>query len=119
MFLKTFIRRCAGRALVLAVAFSLFESSQAISSEPTIDKQGRLLEVKPSEADPSVRQWDTASQIYYDPARKAGKVLLWLTGTGGTPEHGPDDFFNLALARGYRLISLSFISTPAVAQVCR
>jgi hypothetical protein len=53
----------------------------------------------------------------YDPAAKPGNVLLFLTGTGGRPP-GPLMFLRTAVAAGYRVISLSYDDTPAVAQVC-
>jgi hypothetical protein len=53
----------------------------------------------------------------YDRTAKPGQVLLFLTGTGGKPP-GPVDYLRTAVARGYRVVSLSYDDTPAVAQVC-
>ena len=45
-------------------------------------------------------------------------LLVWLGGTGGKPESGPQLFYEAALQRGYRLLALSYLNTPAVSQVC-
>lgn len=78
----------------------------------------KTLRIKPSEADPNVRNWDSVHVVYYDRAIKNSKILLWLTGTNGSTNHLPQSFFKTALDQGYRIIALSFISTPGVSQVC-
>ena len=78
----------------------------------------KIIKVKPSTADVSVTYWDSAHVVYYDPKIKNNSILLWLTGTGGTSNNVPTDFFKTALQQGYRVIALSFISVPAVAQLC-
>ncbi|MCT2409131.1 hypothetical protein NZD88_16405 [Chryseobacterium antibioticum] len=78
----------------------------------------KILKVRPSEADPTVRNWDSVHVVYYDRAIKNNKVLLWLTGTNGSTNNVPISFFKTALDQGYRIIALSFISTPGVSQVC-
>lgn len=78
----------------------------------------KTLRIKPSEADPNVRNWDSVHVVYYDRAIKNNKILLWLTGTNGSTNHLPQSFFKTALDQGYRIIALSFISTPGVSQVC-
>lgn len=80
--------------------------------------QYKIVSVKPSSTNPAIHTWDTAHIIYYDPAIKSNKILLWLTGTGGTTKNVPVEFFKTALSQGYRVIALSFISTPAVSQIC-
>ncbi|WP_052187020.1 BPSS1187 family protein [Chryseobacterium indologenes] len=78
----------------------------------------KTLRIKPSDADPSVRNWDSVHVVYYDRAIKNNKILLWLTGTNGSTNHMPQSFFKTALDQGYRIIALSFISTPGVSQIC-
>lgn len=78
----------------------------------------KIIKVKPSEADSSVRKWDSVHVVYYDKTIKNNKVLLWLTGTNGSTDNIPLNFFKTALDQGYRIIALSFISTPGVSQVC-
>lgn len=45
-------------------------------------------------------------------------LLVWLAGTGGDPLGAPSAFLRVALAKGYRIVALSYPTTPAVAQVC-
>ncbi|MEP6673893.1 MAG: hypothetical protein ABJA78_02015 [Ferruginibacter sp.] len=78
----------------------------------------KKLIVKPRITDAAIHNWDTAHIVYYDPAIKNNKILLWLTGTNGTTNNMPGDFLNLALEKGYRVIALSFISVPAVSEIC-
>ncbi len=78
----------------------------------------RKLAIKPSATDPTVTQWDTPSRVYYDRRVEGNELLLFLTGTSGTPDEQPGAFFHTANVQGYRIISLSFISEPAVGQVC-
>ncbi|WPO89265.1 BPSS1187 family protein [Chryseobacterium sp. HR92] len=94
-------------------------SMTAQSKEPFIDFTSyKILKIKPSETDPSVRNWDSVHVVYYDRSIKNNKILLWLTGTNGSTSHIPLNFFKTALAQGYRIIALSFISTPGVSQIC-
>ncbi len=91
----------------------------AQADRPSIDTTVyKTIRVKPSAADASVTYWDSAHAIYYDPKIRNNKLLLWLTGTGGSTNNVPVNFFKTALEQGYRIIALSFISVPAVAQIC-
>jgi hypothetical protein len=45
-------------------------------------------------------------------------LLIFLTGTGGASDRGPMPFFRTALGQGYRVVNLSYIDVPAVAQAC-
>lgn len=78
----------------------------------------KVLRVRPSSTDTSIKAWDYDHIIYYDPLVRDNKILLYLTGTGGTTKNVPANFFNVALEQGYRIIDLSFISSPGVSQVC-
>lgn len=102
-------------ALMLGNKNVLAQPGNAMASLPANYK---ILKIKPSDADPSIHYWDTAHTIYYDPEIKNNKILLWLTGTGGTSNHVPANFIKMALERGYRVIALSFISIPAGSQIC-
>lgn len=105
---------------ILLVMVSLSANLTAQKVSPTIDFSAyKRLKVKPSEADPSVKNWDSAHRVIYDKAIKNNKVLLWLTGTGGSTDHVPQSFFKTALDQGYRIIALSFMSAPGVSQVCK
>ena len=86
---------------------------------PAEDLKGYAeLDVKPSATDPSIRAYDLPSRVFYDPAKRDSKILLWLAGTKGTSEHFPKDLLELALAHSYRVIVLSYITDPAVSQEC-
>lgn len=101
------------------VFISSYVNLTAQKRSPAIDFSGyKILKVKPSEADPSVKKWDSVHIVYYDKAIKNNKVLLWLTGTMGSTDHIPLNFLKTALDQGYRVIALSFISNPGVSQVC-
>lgn len=74
--------------------------------------------VAPQALDARVRAGDPPHWLAYEPATPAQPLLVWLTGTGGKPQPGPQLFFQAVREQGYRLISLSFHTTPAVSQVC-
>lgn len=104
--------------LVLFLTFTIQGFSQN-SNRPFIDStKYKKLSVKPGLTNPAIHNWDTAHVVYYDPDIKTNKILLWLAGTNGTPLSVPVDFFNTALAQGYRVIALSYITVPAIAQIC-
>ncbi|MBV8117519.1 MAG: hypothetical protein JOY69_06960 [Candidatus Eremiobacteraeota bacterium] len=73
--------------------------------------------MKPSATDARITNSDVPHVVIYDRAAPAGNLLLFMPGTGGEPP-GPLHFLNGAVAHGYRVISLSYVDTPAVAQVC-
>lgn len=79
----------------------------------------KVLEVRPSATNSAITQWDSTHVVYYNPKITNNKLLLWMTGTGGTGKHIPRAFFNTALEQGYRIIALSFISRPAIAAICK
>jgi len=88
-------------------------------NRPLIDTlQYKIIRVKPSATDPAIHNFDTAHVIYFNPGIKTNKLLLWLTGTNGTTNNIPVEFFITALGQGYRIIALSYISVPAVSQIC-
>lgn len=101
--------------LFLLLGFNLKQSSTAT---PVIDPRFKVLKVNPSITDNSITAFDNPHVIIYDPTIKTGKLLVFLPGTGGTPEHASPYFFNTVVEQGYRLIALSYFDTPAVAQVC-
>lgn len=74
--------------------------------------------VKPSDTDPAIRRFDDYHYVLNGPTPPADAALLvWLTGTGGQPP-GPVPFLKVAAGAGYRVISLSYDDTPAVAVYC-
>lgn len=77
------------------------------------------LEVAPAQLDPRVDA-DTLPHVvrWDDAAPAAAPLLVWLAGTGGRSTGGPQELFATVLAEGYRLVVLSYPTTPAVAQAC-
>lgn len=107
-----------GIALIMyACVYAQTTSEESLSLDNV--SQYRHFMIKPSNTDSDIINWDTASQIYYDPDLGKNNLLLWLAGTKGTPEHSPEAFLKVALEQGYRIISLSYVTEPAVAQVCK
>ncbi len=76
------------------------------------------LKVIPSETDFSIVNGNDPHLVMYYRKAKQGKLLLFMTGTGGFAAKGPADFYKTTIDQGYRLISLSYVDTPAVSQVC-
>ncbi len=79
----------------------------------------KIVRVKPSATNVTIHTWDTAHAVYYDAKIKNNKILLWLAGTNGTALNVPVEFFNTALNQGYKIIALSYITVPAVSQLCK
>lgn len=78
----------------------------------------RRIDVKPSGTDPGITAFDHEHCVVYDPRDEDADLLVFLVGTADKPMAGPQGFFEAALGQGYRLVVLTYISYPAVAQVC-
>ncbi len=74
--------------------------------------------ITPSTTDSSITSFDSPHLVVYNPSIKQGKLLIFLTGTGGIPPKKPNDFFLTAIEQGYRVISLSYFNLPAGVVVC-
>jgi len=108
------------RRIGLGVKLAAIMLIIAIGSCTTIGNASPIkLKVSPSETDPAITKADESHIILRDGNGGSEHLLLWLTGTGGTPGEGAGPFFKTALANGYRVIGLSYIDTPAVAQICQ
>lgn len=104
-------------ALLLMVSATVLQAQR--QPAPSIDTaKYKRLSVKPSKTNAAIHAWDTTHVIYHDPSVRSNKILLWLAGTNGTPLNVPAELFSTALAQGYRVIALSYMTVPAVAQVC-
>ena len=108
---------------LLQLAVLLVVSTAALPAQrqsvPSIDTvKYNALRVKPSATNASIHAWDTTHVVYYDSSVKSNRLLLWLAGTNGTPSSVPVELFKTALAQGYRVIALSYMTVPAVSQVC-
>lgn len=77
------------------------------------------LDVAPSALDPRVAATTPPHGVRWREAAPPGApILVWLAGTGGESTGGPQAFFDTVVAEGYRLVILSYPTTPAVAQAC-
>lgn len=97
-------------AVVLAV-------SVAPCASATVDRQ----DVQPSATDSTISAGTQPHIVYSERASAPGPLLVFIPGTGGkTPKTAEIEqaFIETALAHGYRVIILSYIDTPAIAQVC-
>ncbi len=86
----------------------------ALFPEPNV-----VLTIKPSKTDARITAADTPHFIVYDESIKQGKLLLFLPGTNGIATRGPKKLFYTAVQQGYQVINLSYINTPAIAQICK
>jgi hypothetical protein len=77
----------------------------------------RLL-IAPHATDERLSGADAAHLVVYEAGSTGAPLLVWLAGTGGKPDNGPELFYQAALQQGYRLLALSYLNTPAVSQVC-
>lgn len=116
------------RSLTTIAAFTMFALMPMLpatvvhaqpQTAPSIDSvKHKIVRVKPSQTNAAIHAWDTTHVVFYDPTIRSNKLLLWMAGTNGTPLSVPTALFNTALAQGYRIIALSYITVPAISQVC-
>ena len=90
--------------------------AQAINSAPGLNV---ILEIEPSKTDAQITSADTPHFVAYNPSNNNGTLFLFLPGTNGIALKGPKDLFYTAIEQGYAVINLSYVNTPAVAQICR
>ena len=103
----------------MALAAMLAVAPAAMAETPEASASGIVeLEVKPSSADPAISAFDHPHRVLYDPRRRDGNLLVFLSGTSERPGPGPQAFLRTAVAQGYRVVNLAYISYPAVSQVC-
>lgn len=81
--------------------------------------QAQSLKIMPHETDTAIAQKSPAHWVMRPSQLKGdAPLLVWLSGTDGTPETGPALFYRTVLEQDFKLIALSYNSTPAVSQVC-
>lgn len=73
-------------------------------------------EIKPSEADSAVRDFDSPNIVISNSSSSA-PLVVFMPGTHGEPSRGRD-LLEVVAGQGYRVIGLEYDDTPAVAQVC-
>jgi hypothetical protein len=114
------VRRLRLTAFALLVVTVAPVCAGAVSQEISlglVDRGYTALAIQPSDTDPTISAQNLDHIVIYDRTAKPGNILLFLTGTGGVPP-GPLRFLNRAVEHGYRAINLSYVDTPAVAQIC-
>ena len=74
-------------------------------------------QVRPSDVDPRVRQFDDPSLVFDTQAPPGAPLVVFFPGTDGTPERS-HDFLSVVAGQGYRVIGLEYDDTPAVSQTC-
>ncbi|WP_105047781.1 BPSS1187 family protein [Polaribacter butkevichii] len=102
----------------LAFIFFSYNFTFAQSSKG-FPKEYKVLNVKPSTTDSKIKEANSPHLIVYNPEAKQGKLLFFMPGTGGVALKGPRALFATAVSQGYRVINISYINRPAVAQICR
>jgi len=113
-FLKgTFLGMC-----LLIFSCAIFISAKNILPPGYNNIAYKVLKIKPSSTDSSIKRHDDVHLVVYDSTSKQGKLLLFMQGTTGKPDRGPKDFYNTVVEAGYRLIVLSYIDDTGVSQVC-
>ena len=108
-------------AVLLAVVggFAPWVAQARADAEATPLPDGvRRIEVMPSHTDPRIQAFDVPHHVQYVPDGRAHDLLIFLVGTTEKPGPGPREFLRTALDQGYRVLTLAYISYPAVAQVC-
>ena len=98
---------------LLAVSGAL---SAALSAPARAQSPG-LQSIKPSQADPRIRQYDEADLVGRPEKMEGAPLALFLPGTHGSPEH-VRGLLSVVTGQGYRVIGLEYDDMPAVLQVC-
>lgn len=98
---------------VLMAALMLVVACQTVAAVTTY-------QVKPSTADPDVKDYDSPNDVMFDPRSPAdAPLVLFMPGTGGKPGTKADlAMMNLVVGQGYRVIWLTSNNTPSVSEVC-
>jgi hypothetical protein len=104
--------------LLLMISILVFYTNSLAQQDTVFNKGTVVLTIEPSKTDSRIMEANTPHFVAYNPSAKQGKLLLFLPGTGGIASKGPNDFFRTAIQQGYYVINLSYINTPAIAQIC-
>lgn len=93
------------------------QTRQLIDNLPTLH-DGVVEQVLPSDADPTIKRFDAPNIIAYRNDVKAdAPLLVWFSGTGGTPVGGWL-FIEAAANAGYRVIGLTYDNGISDPQAC-
>ena len=107
--------------LLAGVAFGALSiglaAAQAVP-QATPAHELQVLRIKPSEADPGVKDFDDANLIVVDRLAAARPPLVvFLPGTGGRPGN-VQGLLEVVAGQGYRVIGLQYDDEPSVVQLC-
>lgn len=105
----------------MLVTITWFHLSAQTKSVNRISRQNPnlvSLAVIPSDTDHRITAMDSAHLVLYDPNIKQGKLMLFMVGTFGIATKATGKFIETALEQGYRVINLSYITTPSGVAVC-
>jgi len=105
---KRYLRQAMVRRSLFLVLCWL---AAGVSAQPVV------LDIAPALTDPRIRADEPPHYVAYARGPAPAPILVWLPGTGGHPHASA--FEDTALAAGYRVLALSYVDEPAVAQVCR
>jgi len=105
--------------LISLVFVCLTYNSSLAQTNTGFPSEYKVLKVKPSDTDAQIKEANSPHLVVYNPTVKQGKLLFFMPGTGGIALRGPKRLFSTAVYQGYRVINVSYINTPAVAQICR
>ena len=103
-------------SLLLIVVINSSVFSQTSTGFP---EEYKVLHIEPSKTDSTISEANSPHLVVYNPEAKQGKLLFFMPGTGGIALKGPKKLFATAVNQGYHVINISYINTPAVAQICR
>lgn len=87
---------------------------QASASAGALERQL----ISPHLTDARLAEEEAPHLLIHDREAESPALLVWLPGTNGHPSTGPQRFFDVAVQQGYRLLALSYRTSPAVSQVC-
>ena len=105
------------RAAMLFLAASACHAAAAAGSDPSADDL-QIVRVRPSEADPAVKDFDHVNVIVTGRnAAAQAPLAIFLPGTGGRPEN-VEGLLGVVAHQGYRVIGLQYDDEPSVVQIC-
>lgn len=97
------------QALTLGLLLAALAQAQAAEQ--------RLL-VSPHATDERLGADELPHLVAYDAEKAQAPLLVWLPGTNGRASPGPRQLFETVLQQGYRLVSMTYLNSNAVSQVC-
>jgi hypothetical protein len=97
------------RKLTLLIAF--FAAATASGEE--------LISVRPSETDSRITEFNSRHRVWLPEGEARNELLIFLPGTGGTPENNfPRAFEVTAASLGYHVIALAYPDSIAAQTIC-